>query len=90
MPSIGRFLSSLGGRSQYVKESSGFHLPLWMHLPVFKSFNFILCHYLYMVAMTLLGSVLIYPAGELHYVDAFFFAAGAATQSGLNTYVPLA
>lgn len=35
--------------------------------------------------MTLFGSILLYPAGEVAYVDALFFASGAATQSGLNT-----
>lgn len=39
----------------------------------------------YMVTMALVGSVLLYPAGGLSYVDALFFASGAATQSGLNT-----
>jgi len=38
-----------------------------------------------MIAMTLIGSVLLYPAGGLRYIDALFFAAGSATQSGLNT-----
>jgi hypothetical protein len=40
-----------------------------------------------MIIMTLVGSILLYPAGELRYIDALFFAAGSATQSGLNTYV---
>jgi potassium uptake Trk family protein len=35
--------------------------------------------------MTLLGSILLYPAGDLSYIDALFFASGSATQSGLNT-----
>ncbi|KAF2179863.1 potassium transport protein TRK1/TRK2 [Zopfia rhizophila CBS 207.26] len=35
--------------------------------------------------MALLGSILLYPAGEMTYIDALFFASGAATQSGLNT-----
>jgi hypothetical protein len=38
-----------------------------------------------MVVMTLIGSILLFPAGRLHYIDALFFAAGSATQSGLNT-----
>ncbi|KAI5205837.1 potassium transport protein TRK1/TRK2 [Aureobasidium subglaciale] len=48
-------------------------------------FNFITTHYTYMLGMTILGSVMIYPAGVMPYIDALFFAAGAATQSGLNT-----
>lgn len=39
----------------------------------------------YIITMALLGSVLIYPAGDMAYVDALFFGSGAATQSGLNT-----
>jgi len=39
----------------------------------------------YIIAHTLLGSVIMYAGGGLKYVDALFFASGAATQSGLNT-----
>jgi len=42
-----------------------------------------------MIVMTLVASILLYPPGGLDYVDALFFAAGSATQSGLNTCVPL-
>ncbi|KAF2467846.1 uncharacterized protein BDR25DRAFT_305303 [Lindgomyces ingoldianus] len=35
--------------------------------------------------MALLGSILLYPAGRMSYIDALFFASGATTQSGLNT-----
>lgn len=38
-----------------------------------------------MILMTIIGSILLFPAGGLRYIDALFFAAGAATQSGLNT-----
>ncbi|KAF4544113.1 Cation transporter [Lasiodiplodia theobromae] len=48
-------------------------------------FNFITLHYLYLILMTILGSILLYPAGGMDYIDALFFASGAATQSGLNT-----
>ena len=84
MPSIGHFLSSLGGHGKYVRENSGFHRPTWFRLPFMDSFNFILLHYIYMILMTILGSILVYPAGGLAYIDALFFAAGSATQSGLN------
>jgi hypothetical protein len=40
---------------------------------------------MYMIVMTLLASILVYPAGGISYIDALFFAAGSATQSGLNT-----
>jgi hypothetical protein len=39
----------------------------------------------YVIGMTLLGSVVLYGAGEIPYIDALFFASGSATQSGLNT-----
>ncbi|KAF2403041.1 hypothetical protein EJ06DRAFT_454849, partial [Trichodelitschia bisporula] len=48
-------------------------------------FNFILLHYIYLISMTLIGSILLFPTGGMHYIDALFFAAGGATQSGLNT-----
>ncbi|OMP85681.1 Low-affinity potassium transport protein [Diplodia seriata] len=48
-------------------------------------FNFITLHYLYILLITILGSILLYPAGGLDYIDALFFASGSATQSGLNT-----
>ncbi|KAI9781217.1 MAG: low affinity potassium transporter, partial [Candelina submexicana] len=35
--------------------------------------------------MAIIGSILVYPAGGLRYIDALFFASGSATQSGLNT-----
>jgi hypothetical protein len=48
-------------------------------------FNFITIHYLYISGMALTGSVLIFAIGGMPYIDALFFASGAATQSGLNT-----
>ncbi|KAL4782795.1 cation transport protein-domain-containing protein [Aspergillus varians] len=47
--------------------------------------NFILIHYIYIISMVLITSLIIYPGHKLKYIDALFFAAGAATQSGLNT-----
>ncbi|KAF4555048.1 putative low-affinity potassium transport protein 1 [Elsinoe fawcettii] len=49
-------------------------------------FNFITVHYLYLISMIILGSIIIYPARLMPYIDALFFAAGSATQSGLNTF----
>lgn len=40
---------------------------------------------IYITGITILGSILLYPAGNMRYIDALFFSAGAATQSGLNT-----
>jgi potassium uptake Trk family protein len=47
--------------------------------------NFITVHYLYILGMTIIGSIMLFPAGGMPYIDALFFAAGMATQSGLNT-----
>lgn len=35
--------------------------------------------------LTIIGSILLYPAGGMRYIDTLFFASGACTQSGLNT-----
>ncbi|EAW14885.1 potassium ion transporter [Aspergillus clavatus NRRL 1] len=55
-------------------------------IPLLKGLrlNFILIHYIYIIAMSLITSIIIYPGSELDYIDALFFCAGAATQSGLN------
>lgn len=50
-----------------------------------RRLNFITIHYLYILSVTIVGSILLYPAGGLAYIDALFFASGSATQSGLNT-----
>jgi Trk/Ktr/HKT type cation transporter len=55
-------------------------------MPFLHTFNFILFHYLYLISMALVGSIILVP-GNMPYIDALFFAAGASTQSGLNTYV---
>ncbi|KAK9325374.1 cation transport protein-domain-containing protein [Lipomyces orientalis] len=47
--------------------------------------RFILFHAIYIMAFTIVGSILIYPVRNIAYIDALFLAAGAATQSGLNT-----
>ncbi|KAL8953823.1 MAG: hypothetical protein Q9222_000332 [Ikaeria aurantiellina] len=50
-----------------------------------RHLNFITIHYLYILSLAIIGSILIYPAGNLDYIDALFFGSGCATQSGLNT-----
>ncbi|RAK90616.1 potassium transport protein TRK1/TRK2 [Aspergillus costaricaensis CBS 115574] len=57
------------------------------HIPWLKNLrmNFVLIHYVYIIATALLSSVIIYPGANLDYTDALFLSAGAATQSGLNT-----
>lgn len=50
-------------------------------------FNFISAHYVWILAMSIVASVLIYGGGKgnLPYIDALFFGSGANTQAGLNT-----
>lgn len=40
---------------------------------------------IYICSLAIIGSILLYPAGGMAYIDALFFATGCATQSGLNT-----
>ncbi|CEP64490.1 potassium ion transporter LALA0_S11e05336g [Lachancea lanzarotensis] len=47
--------------------------------------NFIAIHYFYIIIMTAIGSILMYPVRNYAYVDILFTAAGACTQGGLNT-----
>ncbi|KAI0481473.1 cation transport protein-domain-containing protein [Xylaria cf. heliscus] len=69
------------------------HLTRWVQAlrPSFISrhphFNFITLHYFWIIGWTIIGSVLMYATGhgQLAYIDALAFAAGANTQAGLNT-----
>lgn len=56
-------------------------------IPLLKDLhlNFILIHYAYIICLVIITSVIVFPGGNLAYIDALFFSAGAATQSGLNT-----
>ncbi|KAK5166538.1 low affinity potassium transporter [Saxophila tyrrhenica] len=63
---------------------------LWVKIPKdlrskYFRLNFIMVHYLYILTWSILGSIILYGGGLIPYVDAVFFAAGASTQSGLNT-----
>lgn len=48
-------------------------------------FNYIAVHYTYVVSMAIIISIMLFPVKNMPYIDALFFAAGSATQSGLNT-----
>lgn len=48
--------------------------------------NFITIHYLYILGLSIFGSIVLFAGGNLDYIDALFFGSGVATQSGLNTY----
>ncbi|KAL3230746.1 High-affinity potassium transport protein [Nakaseomyces bracarensis] len=47
--------------------------------------NFIAVHYFYIISMTILASILMYPVRNFKYIDILFLASGATTQGGLNT-----
>ncbi|KMK55506.1 cation transporter, putative [Aspergillus fumigatus Z5] len=51
------------------------------------SVNFITLHYAYILTLSILSLIVIYPYGNLRAIDAFFFGASASTESGLNTLV---
>ncbi|KAF8477482.1 cation transport protein-domain-containing protein [Kalaharituber pfeilii] len=47
--------------------------------------SFLFLHYTYFITVSLTGGVILYAQRNMPFVDALFFACGAATQSGLNT-----
>ncbi|KAF3392760.1 Low-affinity potassium transport protein [Penicillium rolfsii] len=47
--------------------------------------NFIFLHYIYIISWVIIGSVIVFAGGNMSYTNALFHAAGASTQSGLNT-----
>ncbi|CCH59598.1 hypothetical protein TBLA_0B07820 [Henningerozyma blattae CBS 6284] len=47
--------------------------------------NFIAVHYFYILMLTILTSIMIYPVGGHKYIDILFLSTGATTQGGLNT-----
>lgn len=40
---------------------------------------------IFIISVSILGSLILYAGGNVDYVDALFMAAGCATQGGLNT-----
>ncbi|KAF7586671.1 low affinity potassium transporter [Aspergillus hancockii] len=49
------------------------------------SIDFLALHYAWIITLSILSLVIIYPHGNLKAIDAYFFGASAATESGLNT-----
>ncbi|KAJ6007177.1 hypothetical protein N7499_000841 [Penicillium canescens] len=47
--------------------------------------NFLVVHYAWIISLSILSLVIIYPYGNMKAIDAFFFGASASTESGLNT-----
>ncbi|KAF3385464.1 Low-affinity potassium transport protein [Penicillium rolfsii] len=47
--------------------------------------NFLTLHYAWIITLSILSLLIIYPYGNLKAIDAYFFGASASTESGLNT-----
>lgn len=47
--------------------------------------NFLAVHYFYIIFISILASILMYPCRNAKYIDILFLATGASTQGGLNT-----
>ena len=77
---VGRFISGFRTLCQWL-------LYVKLSIPFIKDIhlNFIFFHYLYVISWTIIGSVILYPGGNLRYIDALFFSSASASQSGLNT-----
>ncbi|KAK5654186.1 hypothetical protein OQA88_7617 [Cercophora sp. LCS_1] len=73
-----RWLSWVVARLKYLRPSFISKNP---------HFNFVSAHYIWIFSLAIIGSILIYGAGngDVEYIDALFFASGASTQAGLNT-----
>lgn len=68
-------------------------LVLHCKLPLYRQEALLVSRYLltsevlidaYIIGISILGSILIYPAGGMSYIDAVFMSASASTQCGLN------
>ncbi|ODH27893.1 hypothetical protein ACO22_04062 [Paracoccidioides brasiliensis] len=55
-------------------------------IPIISSIriNFISIHYAYIISCSIACSVVLFSIGNMSYIDALLFGAGASTQSGLN------
>ena len=65
----------------FIDKVGGFFAPVKKYL--FP--NFIAVHYFYIIMMTIITSILLYPVHNAKYIDILFLATGASTQGGLNT-----
>ncbi|KLJ06239.1 hypothetical protein EMPG_10336 [Blastomyces silverae] len=76
------YWSSIEGFMEFVQVLESIR----SRIPVISSIrlNFLSLHYAYIIACALACSVVIYPNGNMRYIDALLFGTGSATQSGLN------
>ncbi|RKF58493.1 Low-affinity potassium transport protein [Golovinomyces cichoracearum] len=68
--------------SKLVKCLSGSRISLILKN---LNFSFITMHYILIIGAAVIGSICIFSAGNVAYIDALIMATGAATQAGLNT-----
>lgn len=74
-------------------ESFGYHVRTVIHkisLTVYPYArvvvpNFRRAHYVYIITMSFLFSIICYPISNFKYIDILFLLSGACTQAGLNT-----
>lgn len=77
-----KYRASFGRKFRDAISKAGDYLkPLKKY--VFK--NFLMVHYFYIISITILASIILYPARNQRYIDILFIATGASTQGGLNT-----
>lgn len=94
MTSLRKLFSKMTLRSQHQRRLSYgqvirnyIHLvTLTLHPYVVKVIpNFRAAHYTYIIFMSFLVSVIMYPISNFRYIDILFLTSGACTQAGLNT-----
>lgn len=77
-----RYKKTFGHKFRDAIATCGHHLK-----PVKKYVfpNFLAVHYFYIIFMTIITSILLYPVKNTRYIDILFLSAGCTTQGGLNT-----
>ncbi|EDO15326.1 hypothetical protein Kpol_448p14 [Vanderwaltozyma polyspora DSM 70294] len=77
-----KYKKSIGHR---IRDSIDFVTTYFHPVKKYLFPNFVAVHYFYIISMTILASILLYPVKNHAYIDILFLAAGATTQGGLNT-----
>ncbi|CEP21631.1 TRK1 [Cyberlindnera jadinii] len=92
-PNTRRFLSAQTLSTLHVKKTIGWKLRDAAGAveekigPYVKKVipSFVAAHYVYIISMVILSSIVLYPVKNAPYIDILFFASGSSTQAGLNT-----
>lgn len=82
-----RFHRKVAGTSVGHTLRNIIHLFVETVHPYIKLFipNFRTAHYVYIIFMSFLGSVIVYAISNFRYIDILFLMSGSCTQAGLNT-----